>query len=182
MIEKLYLTIDQGGHASRALLFNNKGEIISEAYEKISTYCKNENWVEHDAEELITSINDAITKVTTLFDINKYQIDSAGLATQRSSIVCWDKTNGKPLSPVISWQDRRAASWVANFDTNGSTIHKITGLYITAHYGVSKLRWCLDNLSEVKQAYAEGRLAWGPLRSEERRVGKECRSRWSPYH
>src|SRR2546430_15721375 len=23
---------------------------------------------------------------------------------------------------------------------------------------------------------------WYPLRSEERRVGKECRSRWSPYH
>ena len=22
----------------------------------------------------------------------------------------------------------------------------------------------------------------GPWRSEERRVGKECRSRWSPYH
>ena len=21
-----------------------------------------------------------------------------------------------------------------------------------------------------------------PIRSEERRVGKECRSRWSPYH
>src|SRR2546422_9205652 len=25
-----------------------------------------------------------------------------------------------------------------------------------------------------------GRVGWG--RSEERRVGKECRSRWSPYH
>ena len=23
---------------------------------------------------------------------------------------------------------------------------------------------------------------WGLTRSEERRVGKECRSRWSPYH
>src|SRR5260221_9506638 len=23
---------------------------------------------------------------------------------------------------------------------------------------------------------------WGDSRSEERRVGKECRSRWSPYH
>src|SRR2546430_7467074 len=23
---------------------------------------------------------------------------------------------------------------------------------------------------------------WLPIRSEERRVGKECRSRWSPYH
>src|SRR3712207_7114419 len=25
-------------------------------------------------------------------------------------------------------------------------------------------------------------LLRGPARSEERRVGKECRSRWSPYH
>ena len=24
--------------------------------------------------------------------------------------------------------------------------------------------------------------AWSTKRSEERRVGKECRSRWSPYH
>ena len=24
--------------------------------------------------------------------------------------------------------------------------------------------------------------AFGKMRSEERRVGKECRSRWSPYH
>ena len=24
--------------------------------------------------------------------------------------------------------------------------------------------------------------AFAPMRSEERRVGKECRSRWSPYH
>ena len=29
---------------------------------------------------------------------------------------------------------------------------------------------------------AEATLAAQQLRSEERRVGKECRSRWSPYH
>ena len=33
----------------------------------------------------------------------------------------------------------------------------------------------LDNLFELAQIY-------GRSRSEERRVGKECRSRWSPYH
>src|SRR3989475_10021569 len=27
-----------------------------------------------------------------------------------------------------------------------------------------------------------GTLVYGRMRSEERRVGKECRSRWSPYH
>ena len=28
----------------------------------------------------------------------------------------------------------------------------------------------------------DGLSSPAPLRSEERRVGKECRSRWSPYH
>ena len=32
-----------------------------------------------------------------------------------------------------------------------------------------------------EQSYGEGE-EWMFLRSEERRVGKECRSRWSPYH
>ena len=30
--------------------------------------------------------------------------------------------------------------------------------------------------------YEPGQWAIGRKRSEERRVGKECRSRWSPYH
>src|SRR2546429_9238462 len=35
----------------------------------------------------------------------------------------------------------------------------------------------------VSRDYQEGSLVKkGDLRSEERRVGKECRSRWSPYH
>src|SRR5256886_4413679 len=28
----------------------------------------------------------------------------------------------------------------------------------------------------------DGSRFWANVRSEERRVGKECRSRWSPYH
>ena len=30
--------------------------------------------------------------------------------------------------------------------------------------------------------YLVGGRQMNPIRSEERRVGKECRSRWSPYH
>ena len=44
-----------------------------------------------------------------------------------------------------------------------------------------------DNMKEIKvkksrnedDNYVE---LWKVIRSEERRVGKECRSRWSPYH
>src|SRR5256885_9918369 len=37
-----------------------------------------------------------------------------------------------------------------------------------------------DYLALLGDSYAEGQ--GDGLRSEERRVGKECRSRWSPYH
>ena len=39
------------------------------------------------------------------------------------------------------------------------------------------------NLSEEEFPLEEiNKLYWMRWRSEERRVGKECRSRWSPYH
>ena len=44
----------------------------------------------------------------------------------------------------------------------------------------------LDDLNVIKQRDPSdtlgGILDISVLRSEERRVGKECRSRWSPYH
>ena len=36
--------------------------------------------------------------------------------------------------------------------------------------------------NEPKGKYKEVGPRGGEVRSEERRVGKECRSRWSPYH
>ena len=35
--------------------------------------------------------------------------------------------------------------------------------------------------NELTETICEN-LSWFTPRSEERRVGKECRSRWSPYH
>src|SRR5258708_6926164 len=37
-------------------------------------------------------------------------------------------------------------------------------------------------LAKVRKNKSEWKKQLTPLRSEERRVGKECRSRWSPYH
>ena len=40
---------------------------------------------------------------------------------------------------------------------------------------------CCPMTTQIKDYPFEVRLSGNP-RSEERRVGKECRSRWSPYH
>ena len=46
-------------------------------------------------------------------------------------------------------------------------------------YGFQPLETpAMENLSTLLGKYGDE----GDKRSEERRVGKECRSRWSPYH
>lgn len=161
----LYLSIDQGGHASRALVFNHEGKMVASTYNEIETQYPAKHFVELDANEVIQSINNSIKQVIEKLGDKKQYIISAGLATQRSNIVCWNKKTGEALSPIISWQDRRNTDWLEQFNDKNEHIHKKTGLFLSPHYGASKLRWCLDNIPEVTEALDNNSLAFGPMSS-----------------
>src|SRR5256884_2557610 len=50
-------------------------------------------------------------------------------------------------------------------------------------YGDAEMEMHVDAMSAGERiVLVDDLLATGGTRSEERRVGKECRSRWSPYH
>lgn len=123
------------------------------------------DWVEQDPEELVASLQTVISKAIVSLGVRADQISCAGIATQRSSMVCWDRRTGEALSPVISWQDRRAHEWLHQFSPHNHMVHQRTGLMLSPHYGASKMRWCLDHLPAVTAARREGRLAMGPLAS-----------------
>lgn len=90
---ELYLSIDQGGHASRAIVFNHQGVMVASAYCKVETEYPAKHFVELNADKLIASIKNSIQQVLEKLGDNKKNIVSAGLATQRSNIVCWNKKN-----------------------------------------------------------------------------------------
>lgn len=161
----LYLAIDQGGHASRALVFDAGGALAAKGLTDVHVSQPHADWVEQDPEELVASVHTAIGEALAALGTRAGELAAAGLATQRSSIVCWDRQTGAALSPVISWQDRRAHAWLTQFSARAEEIHRLTGLMLSAHYGASKLRWCLDHLPAVSSAQAQGRLAMGPLAS-----------------
>ena len=161
----LYLSIDQGGHASRAIAFNHEGEMVASAYSDVETQYPAKHFVELNANEVIQSVKSSIKNVIDELGDKKQHIISAGLATQRSNVVCWNKKTGEALSPIISWQDRRNTDWLEQFNEKNEYIHKKTGLFLSPHYGASKLRWCLDNIPEVKEALDNNTLAFGPMSS-----------------
>ena len=159
----LYLAIDQGGHASRASLYTANGELVGNASMPIHTLHPAPERVEHDPEEMVASVQAAINGAVRY--AGSASIVAAGLATQRSSVVCWDTDSGEALSPILSWQDRRTAGWLECLASHATEIRQRTGLPLSPHYGASKLRWCWDHLPAVQNAWKDGRLAWGPLAS-----------------
>jgi glycerol kinase len=163
--DALVLALDQGSHASRAVLFDAAGEIVAEARQSVGTHREGEDIVEQDPVELVESLRIAADDACDSSKVRGRSIVAAGLATQRSTIVCWQRGSGAPLSHAISWQDRRATAWLAGFTPQANVVRGITGLPLSPHYGVSKLRWCFDHLQEVQRAAAAGELAAGPLSS-----------------
>ena len=143
---------------------DSSGAIVAQAQVPVSTHRHGEN-VEQDPAELVDSLRQCCQAVSEQLGKGRSRISSAGLATQRSSIVCWGRASGRPLSPVLSWQDRRAWQFVDSLKANADRIKQITGLVLSPHYGASKLRWCLTKLDQVRAAQKDGELIAGPLAS-----------------
>jgi len=162
----LILALDQGTHASRALVVDRSGRVLAQGARDIGLARPQADWAEQDGEEVVASIVDAAGQALRELGARKADVDCAGLASQRSNAVCWDRVSGRALSPIFSWQDRRAHAWIKSLEpAHGETVHRKTGLYLSPHYGASKLRWALEHLPAVRAALEKGTLAWGPMAS-----------------
>lgn len=163
--EPLFLALDQGGHSSRALVFSAAGELVAAARRAVATHYPHPGWAEQDADALADSLRTAAAEAIRSLGADAARLHAAGLATQRSNCVCWNRRSGMALSPAISWQDRRAQQWLEGLTVTAAEVRARTGLYRSPHYGAGKLRWCLDHLPDVRAAAATGDLACGPLAS-----------------
>jgi len=159
----LFLAIDQGGHASRALVFDESGREVVRAVRELDPVRPGPDRLEYPAGALLRSVIETVAEALERLGPRRRRLAAAGLATQRSNVACWDRETGRALAPVIGWQDRRAADRVRALAPYAERIHQKTGLFLSPHYGASKLAWCLENLPEVERAHREGRLAFGPM-------------------
>jgi glycerol kinase len=155
-----FLALDQGGHGSRALLVAaDDGRLLASFEDRVPIRADGTR-AEQDAQGLLESLRRvarrACAEATGV-------IHAAGLATQRSPIVCWRRGSGEAITPVLGWQDRRAAHRLPTEPEVVAEIERRTGLVVSAHYGATKLRWCLEHLEVVARARREGDLVIGPL-------------------
>ena len=137
----MFLAIDQGGQSTRAVLFGPGGVRLGSSSIPVSESRPAPGFVEQDPEELLDSVRFA---VRMLLGRCSAQVDpaalQAGLATQRASIVCWDRATGRPLTPVLSWQDTRCEKLLEPFASMAMEIQTRTGLRLSPHYAQALIR------------------------------------------
>ncbi len=116
--------------------------------------------VEQDPLEILASVETALAEL----DSRGGGFDALGLCTQRSSCLLWERSTGAPLSPVISWQDRRHHAEARELGPLlGELVRRSSGLFLSPHYSALKLAGLLDAGPGLRQRAAAGDLVAGTL-------------------
>lgn len=159
------LAIDQGTTGTTALLMDTNLNRVSEAVVDYEQHFPRPGWVEHDLDDIWTTVLQTVREVTRHVDVRK--ILAIGITNQRETVCFWDKTNGTPIARAIVWQDRRTADLCEKLLKQGVEPYyqQNTGLIIDPYFSGTKVAWALENWGDVKSAYQAGRLAVGTIDS-----------------
>jgi len=167
MLKKV-IAIDQGTTSSRAVLFDEKSNLLDFEQKEFKQYFPNDGWVEHDPEEIWKSVFDVTDKLIKKHSLKPSDIAGIGITNQRETTVVWDKKSGKPIYPAIVWQDRRTSGLCDGLRKEAGIEQKIqqkTGLLVDPYFSATKLAWILDNVTGARKKAENGELAFGTIDS-----------------
>mgnify|MGYP001033163387 CR=1 FL=1 len=164
-MEQYIMSIDQGTTSSRAILFDKEGEIQGVAQREFKQYFPKSGWVEHDANEIWTSVLAVMAEVINENEIDPEQIKGIGITNQRETTVIWDKKTGRPIYHAIVWQSRQTQHICNELKEQGheKTFRNKTGLLLDPYFSGTKVRWILDNVKGAREKAENGDLLFGTI-------------------
>ncbi|MFA8449171.1 MAG: glycerol kinase GlpK [Bacteroidales bacterium] len=167
MMSKYILSLDQGTTSSRAIIFDNSGQILSIAQKEFEQKYPRPGWIEHDPNEIWFTQAGVAAEAIAKLGVNGLDIAAIGITNQRETTVVWDRETGLPIYNAIVWQDRRTASFCDNLRDQGlaDKIREKTGLVIDSYFSATKVKWILDNVEGARERANKGKLAFGTIDS-----------------
>ncbi len=164
---KYILSIDQGTTSSRAILFNKEGEIVGVAQREFKQHFPKAGWVEHDANEIWTSVLSVIASVLNENNVKASEIAGIGITNQRETTVVWDKETGRPVYNAIVWQSRQTQAICEQLKKDGheATFRKKTGLLLDPYFSGTKVKWILDQVEGAREKAEKGEILFGTIDS-----------------
>jgi len=160
--DRLILGLDEGTTGVKAALFNERLEQVAEARRDKANRHPEPGWVEQDGEEVLAAVVEAIGE---LLADPPGEVIACGLDHQGESVLAWNAENGKPLSPIVVWQDKRSQQVLDRLADREDEVKRLSGLPFDPYFSAAKLAWLLENSDEVKAARDAGTLRMGTVDS-----------------
>jgi glycerol kinase len=147
---KYVLGIDQSTQGTKALLFDERGELTHRFDLPHRQIIDDRGWVEHDLVEIYGNAIAAVRGVVKESGIDKSLIAGVGICNQRETAAVWDKATGLPVCNAIVWQCPRGEDICDRISRNGHAerIREITGLNLSPYFTAAKIAWVLENYTD----------------------------------
>jgi glycerol kinase len=152
----LSAALDLGSTLIKAAFLDEQGRIMEPLIRPSPPLRGRGNIREGDAETYVTAAEELLDELAGRCPPGT----PVGIASQRSTFLLWESDSGAPLTPMISWQDRRAAKWCAAHSVNEPEIIRRTGLVLSAHYAGPKLAVTPERKRDVLFGTLESYLLW----------------------
>jgi glycerol kinase len=166
-MSRYILALDQGTTSSRALLFDQGGQIVAVDQYEFPQHFPQPGWVEHDALEIWDSQLRAARGVLEKASASAGDVEAIGITNQRETTVVWDRETGEPIHPAIVWQSRQTTSICESLRARGlgDEVRSRTGLVIDAYFSGTKIRFILDAVEGAQRRAEAGELCFGTVDS-----------------
>lgn len=104
--------------------------------------------VETDMPAVLEGIGGALAEAGDYAQANALRVDVVALTAQRSSVMPVAE-DGKPLAPMMMWQDHRADALCQELSAQTDRIRAICGMKPSSVYSAPKIAWLMRNRPEV---------------------------------
>ena len=165
MGQEYVMALDAGTTSNRAIIFDVDSKIVGVAQKEFTQHFPQPGWVEHDAEEIWSSMHEVMREALEQSGLVASDIAAIGITNQRETTVVWDRTTGRPIYNAIVWQSRQTADICEDLKRQGlvDEFKEKTGLVIDAYFSGTKVKWILDHVEGARARAEKGELAFGTI-------------------
>ena len=159
-MSRLLLGIDEGTSAVKAALFDLDLRPLAEARREKPLSHPRPGWVEQDPDAVLEAVVESVGEL--LQDLDG-EIVACGLDHQGESVLAWDAESGRPLSPIVTWQDKRSQQALDAL-ADPDLVRTRSGLPLDPYFSAGKLAWLLGQ-DEIAAAVHAGSARLGTVDS-----------------
>ncbi len=162
MRESVILAIDEGTTNAKAVAVDRKGRMVARGSHGLTLQHPQPGLAEQDPQAIWSAVRQAI--IDCLAQCDGASVAGVAISNQRESVLIWQRRDGVPLTPLVSWQDRRSESFCRDLQQSGSAarISALTGLAVDPMFPAAKLTGMLAAIPDGFARAAAGNCASAP--------------------